>query len=125
MVVSLEPRAIMTTGAQTAGDIPITLERSEVPRYFRQFRDATALKKLAHARKGPLYQLIGRKAWYQPPISSHGWSRARAPDPRGRATGARQTRPPPLRPCRRKSSAGRRKRSSTFGHPLGNSPGPR
>ena len=50
MVVSLEPRAIMTTGAQTAGDIPITLERSEVPRYFRQFRDATALKKLAHAR---------------------------------------------------------------------------
>jgi hypothetical protein len=45
--------------------IPATLERSEVPRYFRQFRDASVLKKLAHARKGPLYQLIGRKAWYE------------------------------------------------------------
>jgi hypothetical protein len=46
-------------------DIPRSLERSEVPRYFRQFRDASVLKKLAHARKGPLYQLIGRKAWYE------------------------------------------------------------
>jgi hypothetical protein len=49
----------------TAGEIPRSLERSEVPRYFRQFRDASVLKKLAHARKGPLYQLIGRKAWYE------------------------------------------------------------
>src|ERR1700733_6397314 len=46
-------------------EIPRSLERSEVPLYFRQFRDASVLKKLAHSRKGPLYQLIGRKAWYE------------------------------------------------------------
>src|ERR1700733_16096354 len=46
-------------------EIPRSLERSEVPLYFRQFRDASVLKKLGHARKGPLYQLIGRKAWYE------------------------------------------------------------
>jgi hypothetical protein len=47
-----------------AGKIPRALERSEVPHYFRQFGDASVLKKLAHSGKGPLYQLIGRKAWY-------------------------------------------------------------
>jgi hypothetical protein len=45
-------------------EVPATLERSEVPRFFRQFRDASVLKQLAHNRRGPLYQLIGRKAWY-------------------------------------------------------------
>ena len=52
-------------GARNDQDIPRSLERSEVPRYFRQFRDASVLKKLAHSRRGPLYQLIGRKAWYE------------------------------------------------------------
>jgi hypothetical protein len=60
---SLEENA--KPGAGNDRDIPLSLERSEVPRYFRQFRDASVLKKLAHARKGPLYQLIGRKAWYE------------------------------------------------------------
>jgi hypothetical protein len=46
-------------------EIPQVLERSEIPRYFRQFRDANVLKKLAHRRVGPLYQLIGRSAWYE------------------------------------------------------------
>jgi len=55
----------MTSGGPFEGEVPRSLERSEVPRYFRQFRDASVLKKLAHARKGPLYQLIGRKAWYE------------------------------------------------------------
>ena len=55
----------MNSGAENTADIPQSLERSEIPRYFRQFRDASVLKKLAHARKGPLYQLIGRKAWYE------------------------------------------------------------
>src|SRR5260221_13347284 len=45
-------------------EVPDALERSEVPRYFRQFRDATVLKKLAHGRKGPTYEIIGRNAWY-------------------------------------------------------------
>ena len=65
MVENFESRAQSTTGAQNVGEIPRSLERSEVPRYFRQFRDASVLKKLAHSRKGPLYQLIGRKAWYE------------------------------------------------------------
>ena len=60
---SLEENAKPGIGSDR--DIPPSLERSEVPRYFRQFRDASVLKKLAHARKGPLYQLIGRKAWYE------------------------------------------------------------
>ena len=55
---------MMTDCAQNA-DIPQALERSEVPQYFRQFRDASVLKKLAHRGTGPLYQLIGRKAWYE------------------------------------------------------------
>lgn len=49
----------------TPPDIPLALERSEVPRYFRQFQNAAVLKKLAHSGKGPLYQVIGRKAWYE------------------------------------------------------------
>jgi hypothetical protein len=53
-----------TSPESKAGEIPLALERSEVPLYFRQFRDSSVLKKLAHARKGPLYQLIGKKAWY-------------------------------------------------------------
>jgi hypothetical protein len=57
-------RQIVTSGDKSE-EIPRSLERSEVPLYFRQFRDASVLKKLAHARKGPLYQLIGRKAWYE------------------------------------------------------------
>lgn len=44
--------------------IPTALERSEVPHYFRQFKNAAVLKKLAHTGKGPLYQLIGKNAWY-------------------------------------------------------------
>jgi hypothetical protein len=58
-------RQIVTPGDTSNGEIPRSLERSEVPLYFRQFRDASVLKKLAHSRKGPLYQLIGRKAWYE------------------------------------------------------------
>ena len=46
-------------------DIPSALERSEIPLYFRQFKNAAVLKKLAHAGKGPLYQLIGKNAWYE------------------------------------------------------------
>ena len=46
-------------------DIPAALERSEIPAYFRQFQNAAVLKKLAHTGKGPLYQLIGKKAWYE------------------------------------------------------------
>jgi hypothetical protein len=53
-----------TSPNSVAGEIPHALERSEVPLYFRQFRDSSVLRKLAHAGKGPLYQLIGRKAWY-------------------------------------------------------------
>ncbi len=45
--------------------IPAALERSEIPLYFRQFQNAAVLKKLAHTGKGPLYQLIGKKAWYE------------------------------------------------------------
>jgi hypothetical protein len=45
--------------------IPSALERSEIPLYFRQFKNAAVLKKLAHTGKGPLYQLIGKNAWYE------------------------------------------------------------
>ncbi len=48
-----------------AVDIPKALERSEVPHYFRQFQSTSVLKMLAHTGKGPLYQLIGRRAWYE------------------------------------------------------------
>ncbi len=48
-----------------ASSIPYALERSEIPLYFRQFRNAAVLKKLAHTGKGPLYQLVGKKAWYE------------------------------------------------------------
>lgn len=48
----------------TSLPVPDALERSEIPRYFRQFRDAGVLKKLAHSGKGPRYQIIGRSAWY-------------------------------------------------------------
>lgn len=64
-------------------EIPEALERSEVPRYFRQFRDATVLKKLAHARKGPKYQIIGRNAWYET-ADIRAWLEARkGPGPQG------------------------------------------
>ncbi len=64
-------------------DVPEALERSEVPRYFRQFRDARVLKKLAHARKGPKYQIIGRSAWYET-ADIRAWLEARkAPGPQG------------------------------------------
>jgi hypothetical protein len=46
-------------------NLPSALERSEVPLYFRQFKNAAVLKKLAHSGKGPLYQLIGKTAWYE------------------------------------------------------------
>jgi hypothetical protein len=55
----------MTTEANQPGTPPPSLERSEVPQYFRQFQNASVLKKLAHRGTGPLYQLIGRKAWYE------------------------------------------------------------
>jgi hypothetical protein len=45
--------------------VPSALERSEIPLYFRQFKNPAVLKKLAHAGKGPLYQLIGKTAWYE------------------------------------------------------------
>jgi hypothetical protein len=51
-------------GDHARSEIPEALERAEVPLYFRQFRDATVLKKMAYARKGPKYQIIGRSAWY-------------------------------------------------------------
>jgi hypothetical protein len=53
-----------TSPDSNVGEIPRALERAEVPLYFRQFRDGSVLKKLAHAGKGPLYQLIGKRAWY-------------------------------------------------------------
>ena len=51
--------------ASHTNGIPSALERTEIPLYFRQFQNAAVLKKLAHAGKGPLYQLIGKKAWYE------------------------------------------------------------
>ncbi len=48
-----------------AKGIPYALERSEIPLYFRQFKNTAVLKKLAHTGKGPLYQLVGKKAWYE------------------------------------------------------------
>lgn len=59
----VEIRSNTTDSAAHA--IPSTLERCEIPLYFRQFKNAAVLKKLAHAGKGPLYQLIGKNAWYE------------------------------------------------------------
>src|SRR5579859_935485 len=58
-------------GSPTSGNsiehlcFPSAIERAEIPLYFRQFQNAAVLKKLAHSGKGPLYQLIGKKAWYE------------------------------------------------------------
>lgn len=59
----LEPPSIET--GSLSQSLPPALERSEVPLYFRQFKNAAVLKKLAHSGKGPLYQLVGKTAWYE------------------------------------------------------------
>jgi hypothetical protein len=41
------------------------LERSDVPAHFPQFRTAATLAHLAHCGKGPLYTLVGGRAWYE------------------------------------------------------------
>jgi hypothetical protein len=74
---------------EEAVNIPQALERSEVPLHFRQFQNAAVLKKLAHSGKGPLYQLIGKKAWYET-ADIVDWlnSRKRRGPPRADATAA-------------------------------------
>jgi hypothetical protein len=43
---------------------PISLERSRVPEFFPQFRNAAALAHLANKGRGPRYVLVGGRAWY-------------------------------------------------------------
>lgn len=74
--------------------IPSALERSEVPLYFRQFRNAAVLKKLAHTGKGPLYQLIGKKAWYET-ADIIAWLASRKRSGPERAPDAQRPNPPP------------------------------
>jgi hypothetical protein len=75
--------------------IPTALERSEVPRYFRQFRNAAVLKKLAHTGKGPLYQLVGKTAWYET-ADIVAWLASRKRSGPERAPHPRETNPPPV-----------------------------
>jgi hypothetical protein len=43
---------------------PQSLERSRVPEFFPQFRNAAALAHLANKGRGPRYVLVGGRAWY-------------------------------------------------------------
>jgi hypothetical protein len=52
-------KALSTNGASL-------LQRSTVPSYFPQFRNAAALAHLAHLGRGPRYVLVGGIAWYDP-----------------------------------------------------------
>jgi hypothetical protein len=87
---------------------PLVLERAEIPHYFRQFENAAVLKKLAHANKGPLYQLIGKKAWYET-ADIIAWleSRKRSGPERCKIAGSDNVTAPALEPAAPKERRGR------------------
>jgi hypothetical protein len=95
--------------------MPLALERAEVPRYFRQFQNAAVLKKLAHAGKGPLYQLIGKKAWYET-ADIIAWldSRKRSGPERRQAEPPQDQPLSPLRPILRRKRPGRPSKASQW-----------
>src|ERR1700757_5265961 len=53
MMITCEPK-----------DIPQFLSREDVPLYFPQFQRKCTLAYLAHKGIGPLYNLVGRRAFY-------------------------------------------------------------
>jgi hypothetical protein len=56
----------MTTDTDEIVAPPGYLERAAVHRYFPQFRNAATLAHLARTGRGPLYVIVGGRAWYDP-----------------------------------------------------------